>query len=108
MKKITTDMYKVIEIYKDKKGIRIFVGEDRNKDKEIYVVKKYKNNSFDSLTLYSDPTSCCIRARISSYYKINLMLKNNKQAKRWFKRRALNLIYGEKTLKEIINSKTLS
>ena len=48
MNKITSDMYKILETYKDKKGIRIFVGEDSNKIIEIYVVKKYRNNSFDS------------------------------------------------------------
>ena len=102
MNKITSDMYKILETYKDKKGIRIFVGEDSNKSLEIYVVKKYRDNSFDSLTIYSDPTSCCIRARLSSYYKIIILLKNNKQAKRWFKKRAATLIYGNKTLKELV------
>lgn len=102
MNKITSDMYRVLETYKDKKGIRIFVGEDSNKIIEIYVVKKYRNNSFDSLTLYSDPAACCIRARLSSYYKINLLLGNNKQAKKWFKRRAAGLIYGDKTLRELV------
>ena len=48
-------MYKILETYRDKKGIRIFVGEDSNKSLEIYVVKKYRDNSFDSLTIYSDP-----------------------------------------------------
>lgn len=102
MKKIINDMSKTLKTYKDKKGVRIFVGEDSNKDLEIYVVKKYRDGSFNSITLYSDPTACCVRARLSSYYKINLLLKNNKQAKRWFKKNAFELRYGEKTLKELV------
>ena len=102
MNRITSDMYKILETYKDKKGIRIFVGEDSNKSLEIYVVKKYRDNSFDSLTIYSDPASCCTRARLSSYYKIIILLENNKQAKRWFKKRAVNLTYGNKTLKDLV------
>ena len=99
-----TDLIDVIKEYRDKSGIRIFIGINKCGDLEADVFKRSNSSlGYYYSTLISDPLGPYSDLKMYRFDHIcKEFLKKNKVARRWFRRNVLDFPYMGKTLKDFL------
>lgn len=102
-----TDLKQVFFEYRDKKGIRIFVGLNSKDLPEIDLFKlSRKKFKYFSTTLKSDSRGGFEELYLLKFNRIcKEFLKNHKTARRWFRKQAGSFMYyGGKPISEYLNN----
>ena len=99
-----TDL-RVLDYYHDKSGIKIFYGLDSSGTPEIDIFKKNKDGDWDWKILYSNPGRYYISIYLNQFEGIsNYFLRDHKIARKWFRRKAYTMIYGDFPLNQYLDN----
>ena len=99
-----TDLINIIKEYRDKRGIRIYIGINKSGNLEANVFKRSNSAlGYYYSTLISDPSGPYSDLKMYRFDHIcKDFLKKNKIARRWFRKNVLEFPYMGKTLGDFL------